>query len=217
MKHLGLTVEEPPSERNPMHTFVMEHDDLRATELWNWNRMQDIDIVLFRVVGAMEPYTAALDDAPFVVDYETARIDATSFYVYVEHETRAEDHGLREPFLEQRVLPIPPIEFSEDGTVGMELVGRSADVQAAIDSFPDSFDVRVDRIGSYEQGVSAFASLLTDRQREALAVAVDLGYYDVPRTASVDEVASELGCASSTASNHLRKAQARLARHVMSQ
>ncbi|MFB6270658.1 MAG: helix-turn-helix domain-containing protein, partial [Halobacterium sp.] len=53
---------------------------------------------------------------------------------------------------------------------------------------------------------------LTDRQREVVETAVDLGYYDVPRTAGQDDVAAELDCASSTVAEHLRKAEAALAR-----
>lgn len=217
MKYLQLAVREPVARRNPMHTLVVEDEAVRLAQLWNWNETTDLDLMLFRVVGSMEPYTAALEEVPFVADYRTAWIDDESFYVYVEHQTRAEDQAFREPFLEQRVLTMPPIEFAANGETRMELVGRAADVQAVVDGFPDEFEVRVDRIGNYRQGMEAFASLLTDRQREALSTALELGYYDVPKSASVEAVAEELGCATSTASNHLRKAQARLARRVVAE
>lgn len=215
MKYLRLAIREPDTHRNPMHTFLVEHEGMRLAQLWNWNERDGEDLVLFRVVGELAPYTAALEEVPFVAEYETARIDDESFYVYVEHETRAEDRTFREPFLERRVLTIPPIEFTPDGETRMEVVGRAADVQAVVDGFPPEYGVRVDRISTYDRGVTAFSSRLTDRQREALSVAVELGYYDVPRTASVEDVAAELDCAPSTASNHLRKAQARLARSVV--
>jgi predicted DNA binding protein len=41
-------------------------------------------------------------------------------------------------------------------------------------------------------------------------VAFEAGYYDVPREASRDDVARCLGCAPSTASEHLRKAERRV-------
>lgn len=216
MKYLRLAVREPHERRNPAHTFLMRHEDLELAQRWNWNTTAEAhDLILLRVVGALPPYTAALENAPFVLDYETAQINDESFYACVEHEPRAEDSAFREPFLEQRVLTVPPIEFADDGETRMEIVGRAPDVQAVVDGFPPEFDVRVDRIGNYDRGLTAFGSLLTDRQREALAAAVDLGYYDVLGTASVADVADELDCAASTASNHLRKAQARLARRVV--
>ena len=49
---------------------------------------------------------------------------------------------------------------------------------------------------------------MTDRQLEAVATAVEIGYYAVPREAGLADVAAALGCAESTASNLLRKAEA---------
>ena len=51
---------------------------------------------------------------------------------------------------------------------------------------------------------------LTDRQREALATAHELGYFEVPRTASLGDVAAELGITAASASERLRRAQAEL-------
>lgn len=219
VKYLRLAVREPEARRNPLHTFLVEHEGMRLAQLWNWHETTDDDgygdLLLFRVVGELAPYAAALDEAAFVSTYETARIDDESFYVYVEHETRAADHAFREPFLDRRVLTAPPIEFAANGETRMEIVGRAADVQAVVDGFPPAYETRVDRVSSYDRGMTAAGSLLTERQREALAVATELGYYDVPRTASVEDVAAELDCAASTASDHLRKAQARLARDVV--
>lgn len=216
MKYLQLAIREPAEQRNPMHTFLMDHDGVDRAQLWNWSTTtDDADLMLFRVIGAMGPYTAALEAAPFIADFETERIDETAFYAYVEHETRAEDHAFREPFLDQRVLTLPPIEFAADGDTRMEIVGRAVDVQAVLEGFPDTFDVRVDQIGGYGRGMPAFASVLTDRQRDVLATAVELGYYEVPRTATVEDVAAELDCAPSTASDHLRKAQGRIAHRIV--
>jgi predicted DNA binding protein len=211
MKYVHLTVREPPSVRNPMHRFVATHDDMSLAQLLNWNVSHDeIDVLLFRVVGAVAPYVEALERAEFVRGYETAPIDADSFFVYLEHETRAADRQFRDLFRSRRLLVIPPIEFAADGATVVELVGRDAAVQAVLEAAPADTEVSIDRVRAYEHGLSASASLLTDRQLEALRVATDLGYYQIPRSGSVDDVADELGCAASTASDHLRKAEARL-------
>ena len=51
---------------------------------------------------------------------------------------------------------------------------------------------------------------LTDPQREALRVAYEMGYFEIPRTASLDDVASELGISASSLSERLRRAQTHL-------
>ncbi|SFC24782.1 HTH DNA binding domain [Halobiforma haloterrestris] len=51
---------------------------------------------------------------------------------------------------------------------------------------------------------------LTDRQREALRTAYELGYFDIPRDASLEDVAAELGISASSVSERLRRAQTQL-------
>jgi predicted DNA binding protein len=57
--------------------------------------------------------------------------------------------------------------------------------------------------------------LLTDRQREVLAAAVQQGYFEVPRSCTLAEVADGLGIDKSTASTVLRRGQGRLVRQYL--
>lgn len=73
------------------------------------------------------------------------------------------------------------------------------------------------RIGGLDGAVvdSSPAATLTTRQREAVAAAVDAGYYGATREGSVAAVAETLGCSTGTAAEHLRKAEARVMRAVV--
>ncbi|WP_436936060.1 helix-turn-helix domain-containing protein [Halovenus marina] len=51
---------------------------------------------------------------------------------------------------------------------------------------------------------------LTDRQRDAILTAHEMGYFDIPRRASLDDVAAELDIAASSLSERLRRAQSHL-------
>jgi hypothetical protein len=51
---------------------------------------------------------------------------------------------------------------------------------------------------------------LTDRQREALRIAYERGYFDIPRQAALEDVAMELDISPSSASERLRRAQTQL-------
>ncbi|MEY7851579.1 helix-turn-helix domain-containing protein [Natrarchaeobius sp. A-rgal3] len=51
---------------------------------------------------------------------------------------------------------------------------------------------------------------LTDPQFEALRTAYEMGYFDVPRTASLSDVAEELGITAPSLSERLRRAQTHL-------
>jgi predicted DNA binding protein len=94
----------------------------------------------------------------------------------------------------------------------MRLVGPTDRLQAAVDATPEGVETSIERVGEYDLGRPPVPGALPDRQREALEVALEAGYYDVPRGATREDVARRLGCAPSTASEHLRKAEARLVR-----
>ncbi|MFC6875459.1 helix-turn-helix domain-containing protein [Halobellus marinus] len=51
---------------------------------------------------------------------------------------------------------------------------------------------------------------LTDRQREALRIAYKRGYFEIPRQASLEDIAAELEISASSVSERLRRAQTEL-------
>jgi predicted DNA binding protein len=53
-------------------------------------------------------------------------------------------------------------------------------------------------------------TLLSDRQSEVVALALEKGYFEWPRAADAETLAAELGIAHSTFLEHLRKAEAQL-------
>ncbi|PSP99260.1 DNA-binding protein [Halobacteriales archaeon QS_4_70_19] len=54
---------------------------------------------------------------------------------------------------------------------------------------------------------AAGADLLTDKQREVLQTAIDAGYYEIPRNATLEELAEELDVSHQALSECLRRAQ----------
>ena len=60
-------------------------------------------------------------------------------------------------------------------------------------------------------------NLLTERQRLVLLEAHKLGYYDIPRKITSEELGCRLGLANSTIVEHLRKAEQRLIKHIIEQ
>ncbi|MFC6954253.1 helix-turn-helix domain-containing protein [Halorubellus litoreus] len=56
---------------------------------------------------------------------------------------------------------------------------------------------------------------LTDRQREALRTAYEMGYFEIPRRTSLEAVADELDVAASSASERLRRAETELIEAVV--
>jgi predicted DNA binding protein len=77
------------------------------------------------------------------------------------------------------------------------------DLQKAIDSLERYADIAYIRHGY----VPIDESGLTERQSAALQAAAESGYFDTPRKGSIKDVAERMHVSTSTASEHLRKAE----------
>jgi predicted DNA binding protein len=83
----------------------------------------------------------------------------------------------------------------------------------------NDYELRLDRLvetddGSAEGEAGPFGTAgrswpreMTEAQREALVTAHEMGYFDTPRTATMADVADELGVSSASLSERLRRAQ----------
>ncbi len=63
---------------------------------------------------------------------------------------------------------------------------------------PPSVDVDIHAVGESDVGRESPVSTLSERQREAVLAALELGYYDHPRRATHEDVAERLGSAPNT-------------------
>lgn len=91
--------------------------------------------------------------------------------------------------------------------VSMSLSGPQsaiADAVAAYESTGAPTELR--SLSDYDGGSDPLDEL-TDRQREVLETAFELGYFDVPRAASTDDVAAALDIDDSTVAEHLQRAE----------
>ncbi|EMA19129.1 helix-turn-helix domain-containing protein [Haloarcula argentinensis] len=213
MKYVTLSLWMAPEVRHPMHQFVVEHDGYEASYLLRGNEIgADLQTLLFHVDGfPPEPYRAALEQADTVREYAISTCSDETFYLYVQDSPSATGHDLVNALTRAGLVIVSPVAYRTDGTVGLTLVGPGGTVQQAVETVPDGISVDVREVGEYDSRRLDTGAALTDRQFEAVAAAVDCGYYGNPREGGVDAVADKLGCAPGTAAEHLRKAEA----HVM--
>ncbi len=207
MKYATVSLSEPAAARHPMHQYVVETDGFEASRLIASTLVDGRHTALFHVDGwPPEPYEAALADVDTVLEYAISRQSDRTFAVYVREALRDHDRELTDAFARPGLVTLLPVAYRADGTVTVTLVGPGDAIQTAIDDAPDAtLDVR--EIGSYHTRRIGGRSDLTDRQAEAVAAAVELGYYEDPRAASVADVGDAMGCAPGTAAEHLRRAE----------
>ncbi|MFD1571430.1 helix-turn-helix domain-containing protein [Halorubrum laminariae] len=104
-----------------------------------------------------------------------------------------------------------PVEIRE-GVARVDVTGPHERVATFGDALRDvGADFEVDYV---QQRVNPGGSL-TERQREVLFEAVDHGYYDVPREATLTEVAEHVGIAKSTCSEVLQRVERTVVREFV--
>lgn len=120
------------------------------------------------------------------------------------------------PDVDDDVRPMQALGISSsdiqvgEGGIEVTLVGEQDDIVQGIEAYDDvGMSVALQRISDYT-GPTTALDTLTDRQLEILETAFELGYFEVPRNVSTDEVADELGLDPSTVAEHLRRAERNL-------
>lgn len=204
MKAIRIAVRYPESLVHPMHRFVCESPAVEREILLEWKVEDGARTLLLFVEGERTAYETALAERPDVDEYDITAESDEGFYLYVRGPNREVEGEVFGALSRGPVVVASPVEFRDDRTMRLTLVGPSADLQAALDGLPAELSVDVQSVGEYGGRVGR---TLTDRQRAAMRAAWDCGYYAVPREAGIEAVASELDCAVSTASTLLRRAE----------
>lgn len=210
VKHVRLTMRAPEGTVHPVFDMLTRGDHVERVKGLHWNFSEDRLGILHYVEGEVDAYVTELESIPSVLDYDIARADERRFYVYHRCIVHGGAQELFETFTRETLLMVPPIEFSDDGAATVSLFGESAEVQAALDSVPEIIECDVNEVSGMAETPEVTAATLTARQREAVEAALSLGYYDLPRKASYEDVAEAMDCAPSTAAEHLRKAEGKL-------
>ncbi|WP_435124314.1 helix-turn-helix domain-containing protein [Halobaculum sp. D14] len=214
MKHIRvrITAHGQAGDIHPMYGVMTEAPFIERATAIQWNYTGDALGILHYVVGDADALESAMQEIPEVVGYDIERIDERSCYVYVRDATTDSLQEMFKPITSGGLVVVPPIKYDPDGTVVLSIFGPDDELQDAIERISVPVDVTIEAVGGLPGTTAAVETLLTDRQREVVETAVDLGYYDIPRTASQEDIAVELDSAPSTIAEHLRKAEARVLR-----
>ncbi|WP_123538255.1 helix-turn-helix domain-containing protein [Halosimplex salinum] len=211
MKRVRITFDPPDAALPPVYELLTRGAGYLSTvDIVNWNVATPPAAFLLRLGGDYDRFESELDERGEAFpdfEWEVLPIDEAACYCFLAGEVGAAARALFENFTRDSLLTVPPVECHADGSSTFTLVGRDADVQAAVSGVPPGADVTVEEVGGERVASESVAGELSARQREAVEAALDAGYYDEPRRATVEDVAAELDCATATAAEHLRKAE----------
>ncbi|WP_313693624.1 helix-turn-helix domain-containing protein [Halorarum halobium] len=148
-----------------------------------------------------------LSESPEVVEFSVSGDDG-GFFSYTRYAADDLTRLLMEGRRESSSLIEMPVEYTDDGGLRATYIGTESAFADAFAERPEGVRIEIERTGPYTPGPRHVVSRLTERQREVLRVAVDLGYYREPRGATHEEIASVTGLSGTTVGEHLRKIEA---------
>jgi predicted DNA binding protein len=161
---------------------------------------------------ALELGEVRAENAADVAEAIRAHPDITAYDQLVAAEQRAiaqyeaDERSLYEFLWESSLPPEFPIVV-QDGEMEFDLTATQEQFEA--------FGAALDETGRRYELLSLVHTdedddLLTERQRECLQTALQQGYFEVPRECTLAELADTLGVDKSTASETIRRGQARV-------
>jgi len=204
MKRIRFSAAYPARLLHPLHHAIVEDSPIHRIELLMWSPTADPRTLLW-CAGDRDATSAVIEAVDTRLGSEiVAAEDGT--YVFLQQA----DYEFATPLLEvlatSQVIFVPPVIFLDTGTVEFEAVGEAQALSSFHDDLGDLADLAIDRVQAFERRHAS--SALTERQGDALEAAVSVGYYEVPRTGTLAEVAAVLDCSTSTAGELVRKAEA---------
>jgi predicted DNA binding protein len=193
---IGRACEELPFTRETIHQLNVLEDGTA--------------VVLRRIRGDLDCARALIESHPTTLSYSVSGGSEGEGLAYVHVEPPDPIAGVIElPRTHEVVFDFPLEGAGEDAIRATMVADSRAALREALAAVPEAVEVTVERVGGYPADDADVAALLTDRQREVLEVALELGYYDVPRAATHADIAERVGLSPSTVSEHMQKIEAR--------
>lgn len=216
MRYLTVVLSPSGGTFHPVEEIIADNEELERGRVYQVNLLSDSSVVgLYGVEGDAKVLRDAVEETPYVVTHEVFETDDENhLYVHLEPgEPLVELLSIADDY---RLILDTPIEFTGgEGRARATVMGEQEVLRDALEAVPDNIEVSVEQVGEYTPERNTILTQLTERQQEVLRVAVEEGYYDVPRSATHDEVADALGCAPSTASEHLRKIESKITEELV--
>lgn len=217
MKSIRITGSPDPEHAPELFDILAISSFVSETRLYDWNlSRREAPTALLEVDGDIERFRHEISGVDGIQSIDVTPVSDDTFIVHAVLKPAVVP--LLEKMLEwitrEGVVVVKPIVY-RDGRAHARIVGQSDVLQETVRNLPSEMNLEVTSIGDFDRSRNVVESILSDRQREAILSAFDLGYYEYPRQATHEDVADRLDCAPSTASVHLQKAEMKVISEVL--
>jgi predicted DNA binding protein len=172
-------------------------------------------VMLYQIHGDLDQVRMSLEASPEVLNHDVVARGDGEAYAYVHCELDDPVKGIVKTLHEFEVVLDMPLEFTDDGSVRATLIGETPALDEALNAIADVVEMTLEKTGEYNPGMRTHDVTLTNRQRQILTVAVEEGYYEVPREVTLEEVAAEMDLSRATVGEHLQKIEGKILSRVV--
>jgi hypothetical protein len=213
MRYVRLRIR--PTEGEGFHPLGEQLSADPAVERGKIYRVDMLDdgtaLLLAEARGDRESYREILESSEHVLDFSIADGgEGGWWYSYTHFEPTEVNERMLSIRYDLGLAMEMPVEVEPDGSMLVTLVGPQEAFAEGGPTDAPGYELEVLETGEHHPDLGDLFLSLTERQREVLEAAVDLGYYDDPRAATHEDVARAVDAAPSTVGEHLRKIESRV-------
>lgn len=217
MKHIEIAVRLDRGRTPPFLTYLLTDGAVTEARIVDWNRITpDRSTELYAISGDVSTFVDLTRETTGVESIAVSAVDESVSFALIEiHNQDIPVFGDATRAINRAGLVVRrPLVF-RDRYIEVHIVGDPDALQATFDDLPGCMSVEIRNVVQFPSARTDPLAALSERQFEAITTALSLGYYDTPREATQEDIATELECATNTASRHLQKAEEKLIKAVM--
>lgn len=190
---------------HPFDKVIAAESEVTRVAIHNMHLINDdVGQTLYEFRGDSERLESVMEsltcDASYQIDVQDDRI-----FNYMLFEPNDTIRDLLHVHHNHQIFLDPPQLFTPQGHLRLTYHGTEEHFQEAMSAVPDRIEVTLERKSEFTPGQDPFLSKLTAKQREILRVAMDQGYYEVPRETTLADIGRELDLTAATVGEHLQK------------
>ncbi|ELY51722.1 helix-turn-helix domain-containing protein [Natronolimnohabitans innermongolicus] len=217
MRHYDVRLSPPTGWFHPFEERLERTEGVRRVAIHRVRRLDDDwGVVLYELAGDRERAETVLEAELDSLGYWIEAFDGRIF-VCAECELTETVDDLLGISRAHPVFVDPPMTYTRDGDLQVTVVATEDAFQQALAAVPDDVSVTLETKQPFEPEENVFLAKLTPTQRRLFETAIDLGYYGSPRETTYEKIGSEVDLAGGTVGEHLRKIEAKLVKHVVSE
>ncbi|WP_335999800.1 helix-turn-helix domain-containing protein [Halorientalis halophila] len=215
MREFNIVLRAEDGTYNPLDEAIVEHPELSREAALHFDLMPDgTSVLLYHIDGDAEDLEAILAAEDSALSYDVFEVEGDGLRAHVRFAANTVLSAMIQLMDEYDLIVDPPVDIDDEGGLHMQVAGEFKKIREAAQMRPGQLDIELEEDDSGGVDRVDVTTMLTERQLEVLEVALEKGYYEIPRQATNEDIAADLDCSTSTVGEHLRKIESRIISQV---